>query len=236
MPATINTLSWKDRSGTCRRSSIRSAILLRFPRGQNGACLGLGIGSFDRNLKLTVACPQLLVWLSRSDGGRVRSRGNVSSWTNRSGDLHLETRATSRASRACRIDQHLAASAVTAHSPRARASGCRSFGCACCGKGHSRQAPRAQCSSPPFRQRVSHFRDYGPTCDRGDQSCPQADQRHRYTHDRGSFERCASPRSPPGLITLCVKQAWRKLDSHSGPAGVPTGMMFGVSVYDPRLS
>ncbi|GAA5982659.1 hypothetical protein JCM10908_006736 [Rhodotorula pacifica] len=33
-----------------------------------------------------------------------------------------------------------------------------------------------------------------------------------------------------------TKEAWRKLDSHSGPAGVPAGMIFGFSVYDPRLS
>ncbi|GAA5882191.1 hypothetical protein JCM3774_005460 [Rhodotorula dairenensis] len=33
-----------------------------------------------------------------------------------------------------------------------------------------------------------------------------------------------------------TKEAWRKLDSHTGPAGVPTGMILGLSVYDPRLS
>lgn len=41
---------------------------------------------------------------------------------------------------------------------------------------------------------------------------------------------------PTNATDTRTTEAWRKLDSHSGPAGVPTGMMFGVSVYDPRLS
>jgi hypothetical protein len=47
----------------------------------------------------------------------------------------------------------------------------------------SRASASLERSSPSLRQRIPHFRDYGATCDRGDQSCPQADQRHRYTDD-----------------------------------------------------
>lgn len=33
-----------------------------------------------------------------------------------------------------------------------------------------------------------------------------------------------------------VHQAWQNLDSQAGPASVPTGMILGFEVYDPRLS
>ncbi|EMS18934.1 ribonuclease P/MRP protein subunit POP1 [Rhodotorula toruloides NP11] len=33
-----------------------------------------------------------------------------------------------------------------------------------------------------------------------------------------------------------TKAAWRKLDAKAGPGGVPEGMVFGLEVYDPRLS
>lgn len=38
------------------------------------------------------------------------------------------------------------------------------------------------------------------------------------------------------LLTMLFSQAWRALDPQAGPAGVPSGMIIGLDVYDPRLS
>lgn len=160
-------------------------------------------------------------------GRRVRHYAGVPERSAWPGHLHLATR--NRRLRA----EHLHRLSLP-HSSRPRPPGCRTprriIRSAC------DRAPQAwvECRIKAVREGVPDLRGDGTEGDGSCQGGVEAGQGNGRGDESSEYSSCFYASEAPADADAV--QAWRKLDAKAGPGGVPEGMVFGLEVYDPRLS